>query len=430
MDVQSMLSRFFLGPDEIDGIREECKLHIFQPGQTVIREGAPSREFGFVKSGEAMVSRRTPMGDDEILSILKDGQFFGEIGLLEDVERTASVKAIDELHVYLMDRARFLELYRQNPAFSKLINTISRLRLLRNVPVFDGLGDGDLAALQSFLTERSCEAGEVVFREGDDPDALYIVVKGRVQVTRQLSARRQVVLAALGEGDFFGEMGLIEDQPRSATVTAVEVSRMLVMSKRDFMTAWKADPMIAFGVTKVLSRRLREKNVELSLARGANFFRGMTIISRPERCLSCKSCEVACAVSKSRTRTLFQAVREDPPPITRIHVRRTKSGPEPVVRPEHCQHCRTAPCLAACKRKAIHKDEQQGTVVIDEDLCNGCGLCARACPFSVITLIRAQGKKRVALKCTHCAEHPAGPACVRSCPTQALVISLAPLPGV
>jgi Fe-S-cluster-containing hydrogenase component 2 len=92
-------------------------------------------------------------------------------------------------------------------------------------------------------------------------------------------------------------------------------------------------------------------------------------------------------------------------------------------------HCRTAACLARCKFDAIRRDATTGTIAIDEERCRGCALCVKACPFNVITLIRTARKKRVALKCTHCVEHPDGPACVRSCPTNALVISLPASPG-
>jgi carbon-monoxide dehydrogenase iron sulfur subunit len=181
-------------------------------------------------------------------------------------------------------------------------------------------------------------------------------------------------------------------------------------------------------VLKVLSHRLRQKDAEVALEKGTSFFKGMTIIARADRCVSCRACEIACAVSKSRTRTLHQAVGESPLPVRRIHVRRTEHGAQPMVRPEHCQHCRDAPCLTSCKPGAITRDALTGTIVISEPKCKGCGLCAKACPFGVITLIRSEGKRRMALKCTHCAEHREGPACVRSCPTKALVISLAAMP--
>jgi carbon-monoxide dehydrogenase iron sulfur subunit len=201
----------------------------------------------------------------------------------------------------------------------------------------------------------------------------------------------------------------------------------MVLHKRQFQELLKKNAMFSFSILKVLSKRIRETSKDISLAKSASYFKGMTIISRPEKCLSCRTCEIACAVAKSRTHHLYEAVMEEPLPVKRIRLRKDESGSEPVVRPEHCIHCKDAPCLDSCKKyQAIKRDPSTRTIEIIEEQCVGCGLCARACPFNVITMIRGQNKKRVALKCTHCREHQAGPACVRSCPTNALVVALGP----
>ena len=311
-----------------------------------------------------------------------------------------------------------------SPAFSSVVSKIGRNRLLRQIPLFAELDNNDLLAVQERLVERRFPAGAVVFNEGDEPDAFYIIVSGRVRVVKQSRAHREVTLAYLGRGDFFGEMGLVEDQPRSAGVVAVEPSRLLVLGREDFRSVLSANPLISVQMLRVLSWRLREESREQARARGTTFFKGMTIIARPDRCLSCRACETACAVSKSRTHTLYEAIYQQPAPVKRVHVRRTLKGSEPNIRPEHCYHCRDAPCLEECKFGAIKRDIASRTIVISEEDCRGCGLCARACPFDVITMIRSKDKRRVALKCTYCVEHPDGPACVRACPTNALVISL------
>ncbi|MBN2208780.1 MAG: cyclic nucleotide-binding domain-containing protein [Candidatus Coatesbacteria bacterium] len=424
MDLKETLERNGVDPRESGNVSRAFQLQAFKPEELVFREGDSAGRFFFIKSGQVLVSKKNLSGDDEPLSVLKGGQFFGEIGLLEQMERTATVKAITELEVFQIGREAFGRLLESSPAFSSLLSRFSRDRLLKHVSIFKELDEANLAKVRERLIEKSLAKDTVVFRQNDAPDALYVILKGQVRVSKVMPSGRDVTLAYLGRGDFFGEMGLIEAEPRSATVISVETTTLLALSKNDFQTLLKENPAISFGLLRVLSKRLRENNREMALMKGATFFKGMTIVARPDRCLSCKACEIACAVSKSRTHTLYEAVLEEPAPIKRIHVRKTLRGSEPVIRPEHCYHCRDAPCLASCKLGAIKRDVTSGTIIISEDKCKGCGLCSKSCPFNVITLVRAENKKRVALKCTYCAEHPAGPACVRACPTNALVISL------
>jgi CRP-like cAMP-binding protein len=427
MELEKTLKTLGVQRGESRRIREAFAVRHFKRDEVIFGEGDTADTFYFIESGRVLVSKRTQGGDDEPLSVLNPGQFFGEIGLLKGMERTATVKALNDLEVLALDRGGFDGLCRKSERFSSLLERVGRSRLLGQIPLFKELEAGSLDAIGELLIERSVPDGQVVFRQGDAPDAVYIIAKGAVRVSRQTPTGREVTLAQLGQGDFFGEMGLIEDQARSATVTTAEPCTLLAVRRGDFQTVLRQDARVACGVLKVLSRRLRKKDTEVALEKGASFFKGMTIIARADRCVSCRACEIACAVSKSRTHRLHQAIDESPLPVKRIHVRRTAAGSQPTIRPEHCLHCRDAPCLRSCRPGAITRDPVTGTIVIAEADCKGCGLCAKACPFDVITMIRSDGRKRMALKCTHCAEHREGPACVRSCPTNALVISLAPL---
>jgi carbon-monoxide dehydrogenase iron sulfur subunit len=327
-----------------------------------------------------------------------------------------------DLELYELDAEGFRRLSDTSEPFSVLLNRISKDRLIRQTPIFSELSDDSIRLLDKRFNDEVYPERTVVFREGEPAQALYIIVKGGVQVSKETKSGKARTIAYLGPGDVFGEMGLIEKQPRSATVQTLEATKLLVLPADEFHSLLRQSPLISFHMLKVLSRRLREEGQQR--ASEGSFFKGLTIVARPERCLACKACEVACAVSKSRTRTLLGAIGEEPLPVKRIRVRRSESGPQPVSRPEHCLHCRDAPCLASCNVDAITRDPEERVVVIHDALCRGCGLCARACPFNAITMIRTGTRKRVALKCTHCAEHEGGPACVRSCPTNTLVISL------
>lgn len=135
-----------------------------------------------------------------------------------------------------------------------------------------------------------------------------------------------------------------------------------------------------------------------------------------EKCLACKSCEIACAVAHSESKSLYDAVTESPRPQRMVTV--DPAGELAV--PMQCRHCEDAPCLEVCPTSAIHRDEDNGPVLIEKDRCIGCKFCLMVCPFGVIYLSR-DGK--AAVKCDLCFERTSTgeqPACVESCPTGAL----------
>jgi len=138
------------------------------------------------------------------------------------------------------------------------------------------------------------------------------------------------------------------------------------------------------------------------------------IFVRLDRCLGCRSCQLACAVEHSSSKTLFAAVAETPRPRHRLYIERADSHNIPLT----CRHCDPAPCLDACIAGAIHRDER-GSVVHREDRCVGCWTCLMVCPYGVVG--RKQ-KERIAVKCDRCPDREV-PACVGACPTKALVFA-------
>ncbi len=128
---------------------------------------------------------------------------------------------------------------------------------LRGVPLFARLADEELARVAPLARERAYPRNSVILFEDDPGDALYVVVTGQVKVVLVGEDGREVILAVLGEGDFFGEMALIDDEPRSAHVIAMEDARLLVLRREDFHAALDKHPRIALGLLRALSRRLR-----------------------------------------------------------------------------------------------------------------------------------------------------------------------------
>src|SRR5262252_8950160 len=106
--------------------------------------------------------------------------------------------------------------------------------LLRNVPLFAMLTESQLELLTSVVSRKSFSRGTTIIATGDTTDSLYVVISGRLKVMMSDDEGREVILAILGPNEFFGEMGLLDDHPRSASVVTIEACELLSLAKRDF----------------------------------------------------------------------------------------------------------------------------------------------------------------------------------------------------
>lgn len=135
-----------------------------------------------------------------------------------------------------------------------------------------------------------------------------------------------------------------------------------------------------------------------------------------QRCMGCRACEIACAIEHSESKVLAGALLESPAPQARVQVESAGVFAYPV----RCLSCGDAPCIAVCPNGAMHRDADSGAVVVDEQRCIGCMMCASICLFGAISARRV---KRLAVKCDRCPTMVANgqdPACVEACPTKAL----------
>lgn len=134
---------------------------------------------------------------------------------------------------------------------------MSAAAVLQKVPLFSQLAPPDLARVVDVARERSYPKNSVILFEDDPGDALYVVADGQVKVVLIGEDGREVILSVLGEGEFFGEMALIDDEPRSAHVIAMEDSALIVLRREDFQGILINTPAIALALLRELSRRLR-----------------------------------------------------------------------------------------------------------------------------------------------------------------------------
>ncbi len=134
---------------------------------------------------------------------------------------------------------------------------MSVAKTLQAIPLFSQLADDELARLAQLARERKYPKSSMILFEDDPGDALYVVLSGRVKVVLVGEDGREVILSIISDGDFFGEMSLIDDEPRSAHVIAMESSRLLVLRRHDFQLCLEETPRIAVSLLKGLTKRLR-----------------------------------------------------------------------------------------------------------------------------------------------------------------------------
>lgn len=130
--------------------------------------------------------------------------------------------------------------------------------LLRSIPFFSGLHDEDIAHLSPLVVSKSYPRDNLIVLAEDEGDTLFLIVEGQVKVSIISEDGREVILAILGKGDFFGEMSLLDGKPRSATVIAIEESKLLTLRRADFARLLERAPELAVRVLGSLAARLRK----------------------------------------------------------------------------------------------------------------------------------------------------------------------------
>ncbi len=136
---------------------------------------------------------------------------------------------------------------------------------LKGINIFEGLSVSELAAIASVTEEMDCRKDEFVIKEGEAGETMFLIINGTVSVLKGVGeeASREIELARIGVGDYFGEMALFEDAVRSASIKASEDSRFLVLHKQEFTEIVREYPQIALHICKALSGRMRELHEKL-----------------------------------------------------------------------------------------------------------------------------------------------------------------------
>ncbi|HEV8588622.1 MAG TPA: DUF1003 domain-containing protein [Pyrinomonadaceae bacterium] len=146
------------------------------------------------------------------------------------------------------------------------------IEAIRSVPLFASLTDEDAQELLTLLQSRAITAGTSLFHAGELGDAMYLIQSGRVRIAVKDAEGKQIVLAELAQGDFFGEMSIIDGKQRSADAAVIEDAHLSVLSREDFLRFVNTNPGVALEMLSAVFQRLRhtDKMLQQRVSRNVN----------------------------------------------------------------------------------------------------------------------------------------------------------------
>ena len=135
---------------------------------------------------------------------------------------------------------------------------MDRRELLRKIPLFSPLSDEILSNLSTTVRLQNIKQGQVIFRKGDEGTALYILRSGTIKIVLPSRLGAEIIVSIFSDGDFFGEMALLDGEPRSADAVAIKPSELLVLSRNDFLSFLQSDVNAVNAILSVLTKRMRK----------------------------------------------------------------------------------------------------------------------------------------------------------------------------
>jgi CRP-like cAMP-binding protein/thioredoxin reductase/Pyruvate/2-oxoacid:ferredoxin oxidoreductase delta subunit len=406
------------------------------PGEAVFRRNDYTNSFFCVVEGEVEVEISAETGQRIRLG---HGEFFGEMSLISGRRRSATVYAGAGCVLVETPRRSMNRLINSVAAVRREIDLtfITRAIQQRFAP---GASTESLADIVADAEICRYQADEVLFSEGDVGDSLHLVRVGSLTISRNIGGR-EIVLSYVPAGNYVGEMALLGDSRRSATVRAAITTETIRLTADAFKRLLARDPELRLALQAEYRQRTTANLamqsagsggadiISFLMQQGIGEATDVLLIDESLR-VRCDNCERACAETHAGTSRLD---REAGPTYASVHV------------PTSCRHCEHPHCMKDCPPDAIHR--LPGGEVYIADNCIGCGNCERNCPYGVIHMSgkkadkpgllswllfaagsgpgeapyakNATAAEKKAVKCDMCKDISGGPACVRSCPTGA-----------
>jgi cAMP-dependent protein kinase regulator len=231
-------------------------------GEHAVRQGEEGREAFLVVRGTLRVYRTADDGTETVLAALGPGALFGEMALVSESPRAASVQAVEPVVLAVASREVLEQVARKDPALGAQLATFCRGRmvanLLRHSAILGAVAPAERAALMERFETRTFAAGEYLVRRGEETDGLFLVASGSVRVCSEDREGDDVLIATLGPGDVVGEISLVLRRPATADVIAEYPTVALELRRDRFQETIRAHPTLLGELYDLATRREEE----------------------------------------------------------------------------------------------------------------------------------------------------------------------------
>ncbi len=227
----------FSGLDETElaALCSHIRLHKFIAGRKIIQQGDKGDSFYTIVSGSADVVIEDASGRERSVETLSTGDSFGETALLEDIPRTASIISKGSVAVFEISRESFEKFIVASAGGKEKVTDMIRFgKLLMSNPMFSFMSPKELSHVIMKFKNEKFAAGKLFFDQGDKGDKFYLIKEGTVHIRRSEDGKT-VIDKELHQGDFFGEIALIKEVPRTAKATAVSDCTVATLTKEEFL---------------------------------------------------------------------------------------------------------------------------------------------------------------------------------------------------
>ena len=288
----------------------DSNIHLIAPGTTVFERNEFTNTFFAIVEGGVDILVDP---DDASKSVaLGQGEFFGEMGLIAGRRRTATVVANKQSFLVEVPRRTMIKMINSVEAVDRAMNEAAMVRQLRTF-LSPSLSDAALAAALETAELRTYKMGQALFNEGDPGDGVHLIRRGSVTVSRDIDGR-EVVLSYVAAGNYVGEMALLNDAPRNATIRAAIMTETLWMEAGKFKALLDSSPDLKGDIGERVRDRLRAAEVMSARPDAGNIWQFLieqgigeatdALLIDEALCVRCDNCEKACAETHGGTSRL------------------------------------------------------------------------------------------------------------------------------